>query len=261
MGRTRKIVVRGLEVVENINRDLKDGVKETGSPALDALLEPGFPKKTNREALEIALQVQALLRGDMALVRQAAQGVTEAQESIQRLTERMDRYDRAEEKFDSDPAKFVDDAIQRADKLKLTGERKDKLIATASAQYRGYVDDAKAKGGVNRIAFDRLVETMPKEQVMWPYTLEIIDGATKQVPLVIRIRHRAWSFKPGEVVQVPTLVAERIREIQVQHQELSERQQALSGDLSDVALAQRWGQISQKYRSGTDTFHTADGAF
>lgn len=250
--------MRGPEVIANINKYLEGGVKETGSPALDALLDPGFPKKTNREALEIALQVQALLRGDFALINQRT---AESQEAIRRLEERMDTYDRAEEKFETDRQGFLDDVTQRAEKLKLTGERKNKLIANASAQYRSLVEETRAAGGVNRSAFDRLIETMPKEQVMWPYSLEIIDGATKEVPLVVRIRHRAWSFKPGETVQVPTIVAERLREIHQQHQELVERQQALSGDLSDVALAQRWGQISQRYRSSTDTFHTADGAF
>jgi len=263
MGRIRKVIVTpGPEMIQQINSDLAGGIKPTGSPALDALLEPGFPQKTNKQALEIALQVQKLLRGDLALLSQVAKGNQEAQEAIRRLNERMDAYDKAEKSYETDHQGFIDETIRRSEGLRLTGDRKARLIAAESQHFHALVDEAKATTAVNKLSFDQLVDAMPKVKILWPFKMEIINGQMTQVPILVRVRHRTWVYQPGEEVEVPSLVAERIREVLEMSQELSERQRALKGDLTDTQLAQRWASISEKYKSGKgDSFHTADGAY
>lgn len=221
--------------------------------AVKALLSDEYLKKTDREALDIGLALQQIIRGQASLLANAEQ----TQGEINKLKARMDATDAASRRWQEDQQKFVQEVFDKADKIRAPDGtfEANKRIAKGSQDIQKAIEIARAEIAVSKQNFDTLIKSMPTVKIMWPGQFEMYRDpksgtqGTRLVGISIRIKTKTWSFPPGAQVDVPTIVADAIREREFRTQELQERQILLSKNLQDTELAKEMDHITRKYGS------------
>lgn len=215
-----------------------DGVGE--DPAVKAVLSDDFVQGTNLEATEIAVALQQILRG------QQAQGL-----ELAKINQRMNRMDEEALARDKEQKKYIENVLNKAERLKATGAEKDKIMADGIALAQNEFTKARAKIASNALAFEEELKNMPTETVVSPGELVTVMENGQQVSKimdeVIRIKHKTWVLPPGQAVQVPKIVADRLRQIRRGQEEQRLRKQALSENLEAEKLAKKWREIDGRY--------------
>ena len=231
------------------------GGNQGQSPAVKALLSEEFPSLPDAKATEIALALQQLVRGQASILENLS---TQSQE-LERLRARMAEYDETAARWKADQAAFVESVSNQADKLRVTGDAKDRLIAKAAQDFQTRIAVERAKIASSRIAFEQQIAAMPKVIVRHSgvvVTLNENGGSVQKLePLTIRIKHMTWVLPPNQDVEVPYIVGERLREMAISDQETDERKAALSastGVKRDMEVFAAWRKIDAKYSTSTD---------
>lgn len=217
------------------------------------LLSPSFATLPDTKALDIALALQQLVRGQESILNQVASNNQAVTEELRRMQERMDEYDKASAKWNEDKEKFIQEVVDRAERT-IGAADKDKLIAQGVEIHKKALETARAEAINSRLRFEYELAHMPTETIVSPGRLEMVQQGGAQVPKLfseeVRIRHKVWILKPGEVTVVPKIVADLVRERRLMESETEERREALGKNLRDDQLAKRMNEISSKYSSG-----------
>jgi hypothetical protein len=196
-----------------VNKDLHGE-----DPAIAALAK--IPEMTNLEALDIAVALQKILRG------QEVQG-----EELAKLRQEMARIDKNAKRYEEDREKWLEEINRKADQIRMSESERDKLVATESGRMKKLIEDARAQAVVERQMFDHQLDTEPKVMVTSPGELALVREGPSQVakllPEVIGIKHRKWILMPGVPTMVPQTVADRIAQKRRQAVELEERKKAM----------------------------------
>jgi len=236
-----------------------DGVGE--DPVVRDLLSDKFVEGTNREALDIALALQQLIRGQNAILsRVEGQG-----EAITRLSERMDKMDKDAQRWNEDRGQFLEEVQTRAEALRIKDpDKKAKLVAKAGAQIQQEIMAARAVIASDDVAFAAWLAEQPIVTVTSMGRIVTVNeaGVIQQVaePEVIKIRNKHWVLPPGVPVDVPKPVADEFYARQKIKQETVERKKILNANapLDNTVMAQKWNDINRKYGAQTETMQSDD---
>lgn len=237
------------EATEKQQEVLASTINMTGQgedPVIKALVTK-FPEASNTEALEIALALQQLVRGQSAMLENQKQ----MSDELAKLKAKMAAIDKAAEKWDSDRESFLDEVNRNADKLRLVGEAQDKLIAQASGDLKKKIDEAKASVVIDRQMFDEALAREPKETVISPGVPMTIVEHGQQIAVLaseeVRIKHRRWVLQPGIPQEVPLSVANTLRERRKKERESYERRSAMMKNMEMGELEAEMQKIDARY--------------
>lgn len=255
MPRKRK-VDNSNEQLERLNSQVRlDGVGE--DPAVKAMLSPEFAEMPNSQALDIALALQDLIRGQNSILSNQK----EQAEELGKLRERMDKYDKAEEAWKKDRAGFIEKVRSRAEDLRIEDPKeKARLQARVAKELQAEIQRQVAEQTLQESKLKQMLETMPKVIVTSPGKLESVNegGVIHQrlVPEVIKLRNFSFVLQPGVPTEVPQLIAEEFYSRQRVQQENMERKALLNASKpkNNVEVADKWNAISKKYKSTEEIF-------
>lgn len=235
---------------EMLNSQVRmDGVGE--DQVVKDLLSDKFVTGTDTEVGPIALALAELLTGMKA---------SQAQQDA--IMKRLDKYERAQVAWEKDKKKFLEDIDKRSASLIVTNPlEKEKMMAQWAVAAKEAQELAAAQNAANRIKFDQILETEPKETIISSGIMETHREGNELVPYlvpeVIAIKHRKWVLPPNERIDVPHTVAVVFRERQRQREALKERQNLMrDGKTEAGVVANEWNKINEKYKLGGDAMPT-----
>jgi hypothetical protein len=238
----------------------RDGQGE--DPVVQALVSKEFGSMPNSEALQIALQLQAILSGQQSLL---ANQDKYAQE-LARLQQRMDARDQADAKWEQDRKSFIEDVLSKAEGLRPpTPEGRDRLQAKGAEQVQQAMAQARVDAANRRLMFANEIANGPKETIISAGELEMSSQNGQPVMVQfeeqIKIMDRTWSLPIGVPTVVPKVVADVWRQKQRTREELRRRGQAISaqgGNMREDRVAfGEWEKINQEFGSGTESIPTS----
>lgn len=225
-----------------------DGVGE--DPAVRDLLRE-LATADNSRALEIGLAIQSILRGDDAMVNDPRQA-----ETLAKTKEEWAAQDRAAENFEKNPNAFIDEAYENGLKALPKGEALDKLRAKASKQVSTIMANARILGAQQDAGIARELQYGPKVEIDVPAQFEMVKNgensyAPVAVPLVLRLRRRAFELKPGKQL-VPKLVADIFLSWKKQNDENDARGAALQTGGHWGTVKKEWKRIDRDFQSNSN---------
>lgn len=213
------------------------------SEVVKAVLSPEFTQMTDMNAGQIALLLQELIRGQNSLLAK----INDQESTIASLKQKWDNADKLISRQTSTERKEIEAVLQRAEKLKLTGDKKEKLVARAGKLFTQAVKSARAKNASDKLAFEQQLATMPQVTVVAPgQFITVREGqgiVPKIIPTEIRIKHKVWYLPPGRPTSVPKIVADRLHEIMNSQQETSALKNVLGKNMEQGKLAQEWNKV------------------
>jgi len=223
-----------------------DGAGE--DPVVKALLRE-LPEASNEKALEIALALQKMLRGDESYLENP-----ETAELVSDLRQTWKEMDAVAEDFDKSPTRFIDETYDRAMKKMPTGDAADRLKAKAAKQAKDIFSAARAGELSKRTMLDWELVNGPKEVINVPVQFEtrVVNGQviTIKVPLTLGIRGRVFNLPPGQQ-SVPRVVAGLFRQWQKSHNEMDERKEVLAQQGHWGKVQKSWKELDAKYNTLT----------
>jgi hypothetical protein len=224
---------------EILNRPI-DTTGNDPNPAVNALMSEEFIQMSNFDASQIALVLQQIVRGQNSLLAMAK----ENSEEIIRLKERQERIDKEAAARHAAQKDEIADILNKAEKLKAKGDKKDKIIATGVKQYQKAVQNARASKTVDRLAFEKKLAAEPQEYVVahgqLVTTIENGQQVAKILPEEIRIKHKVWYLQPGVPTKVPASVAATLRARYASQEQTNKLKDMLSKQMHANKLAQEW---------------------
>ena len=238
-----------------------DGVGE--HPAIQAAASPEFATMSNQEALQIALQLQDIAKGQASILQNLSANQALLTEQVVKMNERMKKYDEDAEKWNTDRDKFLLDINEKANKLRVTDpSKRADMAARVMAEEQQMLQIARAERETNKLKFKEMIARAPKVTIVSHGVMETgrigDQQVTRLAPDVIRIKEVSWVLQPGILTEVPDFVARRFEQIQKSRSELAERQGALSVDrnngnmTSAEEVTREMARIDQKYGTVSD---------
>lgn len=202
-----------------------DGVGE--DPVVKAVMSENFVTGTNAEALDIALAIQHLIKGQASVL----ENMKTITDEVAKLREQYNKWDEDARKYNENREKFIQDINEKANKLRVTDPiEKANIKAKALELHKMAVAKARVVAATNRVALADQIAREPKEMIISPGKLEtVMEGGyqvTRLVPEVLRIRGMRWVLSPGVPTKVPKFVAEVYRK-KLQDRALESRQEEL----------------------------------
>lgn len=223
-----------------------NGVGE--DPVVKAMLSDQFVNGTNKEALDVALALQQLIRGTDSLLANQERFSTE----LNRLNERMNAMDFSAEKWEKDRQSFMEEVLSKAESLKDPTQR---TTVKGALQMEQAIQQARAEVVSDRLKFEQELATMPRENVVSPGELvQVMEGGRPSMKIMnetVRIKHKVWTIPAGQVIEVPRIVAEVLRDRRLSEKENQERSDLLSKNLENDKLSAKWNEVNSKYKSPT----------
>jgi hypothetical protein len=244
--------------VRDLNREqevLHAPVNPTGQgedPAIKALFQR-LAYADHVEAVEIALQLQKLVRGSNSMLEDPEQA-----ESLARIRQDAAERDDAARRYAENQQKFIDETWDKAEKLlPPEGPARDKLRATGAAVTQKAMEQAAVVEAHNRKRLDWELDSGPKEMLTVQGQMTTIREGdslrTVMEPVQIGIRHRQYKLHPGTYL-VPKVVADIYRARMRGHAEQAERERAMAPregiEGRDDHMVRRLDDISRRYGSG-----------
>jgi len=225
-------------------------------PAVQALLDSSFPHLPNSEALDIALALQQILRGQNSILGQQE---TMGQEIV-RLRKQMAEYDEAARKWNEERDKFQDEMDARFERLRIDDEEaRTRLVAKQTQSAADAAARARAVVIERKKNLEKRLLEEPKETVVVPGKVKMIRNGSEikpvVMPVVVRIGQLEWRLQPGVPTQVPRSVAQRIKTLEREEEEQEARKRLLdaSGAIKNIDEVRRgWAEINRQYGSPTD---------
>ncbi|MBE0573319.1 hypothetical protein IH575_00245 [Candidatus Dojkabacteria bacterium] len=248
------------EQLERLNSPVRrDGVGE--DPVIQAVMSPQFAEATNSEAIEIALLLQQLIRGQNSMLSQQEK----LNDELSRLRGRMDKFDQDEKKWNENREDFMKEINAKAESLRIEDpQKRAQLIAKEAQRVQAEIQNQLANASVYQMQFKAMLEAQPKEIIVSPGKLVTVNEAgviqQKLEAEVIRIKNLSWVLQPGVPTEVPKLVADEFRSRQKVQAENRERKALLNANKprDNMEVAQKWNEISHKYGTAADQFRADD---
>ena len=215
------------------------------SPVVNALTSSEFSNMNNLEATKIAILLKELLDGQKM-----------QQDQINLIMQKIAERDEAARKYEQDQEKFMMDVYERAEKLKVTGNKKNKLLAKGANTYQKAHADAVAKQAVDKLNLDKKLAGEPLFEVISQGTIEMrsVDGVPHPtlVPEIVRLAHKKWVLPIGRPVKIPLSAARVYLNNKKLDQESEARKNVLAvganGPLNNqYQLQKKWREINEKY--------------
>lgn len=190
-------------------------------------------------------------------------GIQRNSDELAALKQRMEVYDQQAARYEADRQKFIEEVLDQASDLKATGDRRERIKAGGVKQLEQEIKQVNARNASDRLRFEQALAEMPKVKIAHPGRVQMrsVNGLPhpELVPLVIRIKHRVWTLPPGQEIEVPEIVAQRVREIMRSTEETNERKKVLavdgdftrSADKQDLVIAQKLAEIDKRYNTPT----------
>lgn len=225
-------------------------------PVIRDMLSEKFTDGSNAEASEIGLALQALLRGQNSMLANQDQYSRE----LAQLRQRMDEMDQAARRWEEDREKFVQEVLDKAEKLRAVGNEKDKIIAQGANEFQAAIAKARAEQAVDHIKFEQVLAAQPKVSIVSPGELVMVMENGRQVAKImnetVKIKHKKWVIPIGKVVEVPLVVAQVLEQRRRTQAETEAREKLLSANLESSKLDEKWKQLNSTFNSTTDTIPT-----
>jgi hypothetical protein len=239
----RNVVEQSQRAKEILSSQVRlDGVGE--DPLVRVLLTE-LPTATNERALEIALALQQLLRGDQSYLSDPAHA-----EAVPKLREEWAKMDKTAEDYDKDPLRFAEEVYERAMKKLPTGDALARLRAEAAQKTKAIFQSVGVKRAMERANIDRELQYGPKVEIDVPPLIETRKSGDSytavQVPLVLRFKDRTFVLKPGKQT-VPALVAGLFQQWKRGQDEGSARLKSMQGE-------GHWGQVKKAWKELDKTY-------
>jgi hypothetical protein len=227
---------------EVLNRQV-DTTGNDPSPVVNALMSQDFIQGSNLDVSQIALLLQQLVRGQNSLLANYEQTNIE----IAKLRERQDQIDKqTAERFAAQQSEIAE-VLNKAEKLKATGDKKDKIVAKGAQMYTQAVQAARASKTVDKLKFEKALAAQPTELVVSPGQLVTVMEAGQQVakiiPEEVRIKHKVWFLQPGVPTEVPQSVADFLRARRAGEAETAKRKEILSKHMEAGKMAAEWQKV------------------
>lgn len=244
------------EQAEKLNSIVRmDGVGE--DPVIKALVSDEFVKASDSDALDVALLLQQVIRGQNSLLGKQ----DEMSEQLNKLRGRMDSFDRAAKAWETDREKFLSGVDERAEGLRIDDPKaKERLIAKEAQNIQMEIQKQRARNSVDKLQFQQNIEAQEKVIIVSPGVWETVNlnGVIQQVcePETIKIRHLAWTLQPNVPTSVPKLVADEFYSRQRIRSDSNERKALLNANTiqDSTIVAQKWAELNKKYAVGGDAF-------
>lgn len=233
-------------------RKKKEVLSTDNDAAVQAVKSEEFLSMNDSEALDVALALQQILRGQGAILNRQ----DEFADELRKMKAQMKKYDKAAEKYENNREKYIQEVLDKAASLKATGSEKDKLVAQGTLQLQEAIKEARAKNASDKMVFEENLRRMPKVTVVSPgvwVSGSASGGAPVHqiVPEEIRIKHLRWVLPPGKPVEVPEVVAKALEDRRRSDAETAERQAALSKIQENDKLTQEISEINNKYKTNS----------
>jgi multidrug efflux pump subunit AcrB len=216
---------------------------EGEAPAVQALLDPDFVKMTDLNVTDIALMLQQIVRGQNSLIAKADENARE----INMLREKMARNDLTVESRMKEQRSEIEEILDRAEKLKATGMKKDQIIAQGAAQYTKAIQEARASSSISKKQFEDKLKRQPQIQVLSPGVWQNVREGQSIIPKIfpeeIRIRHLRFILQPGIPTMVPQSVAEALADRRKSQVETGKRKEMLSKQMEQTKLINEWSNV------------------
>lgn len=230
-------------------REILNAPTQQNDPVIKALLER-LPTANDVEAVNIGLALQAYIRGDAALLNNMND--PQVAETVNKIRASRAEQDEAVAAYERDQARFVEDVLNRAEKIAPVGEKRDKAIADGVAEYKRAQDVAKA----NRVeASLRLMDRVyhdPKVMVDVKPVMEtrLVNGTPQVVvlPQYLHIFDKVFELKPGPQL-LPKILADRYADIERSQAENEARKKNLAANMNAAKLEQAMRDIDNEYQS------------
>lgn len=241
---------------QDINRELnvlQSAINLTGrgeDPAVRALLTK-LVTATDSEALDIALQLQRIIRGPASMLENLDD--PSVQKEMNRLKAERAKLDETRKAYEADRVKFIEESLNNAEK-RYTKAEWEQIRAKGLEEYRDALAMERADMESAKLQFHQDLKTMPEIEIdVEPiYETYMVNGAqsVRVLPQVITILDRRWVLPAGKQ-KVPQIVAEWYEEIKRNRAENRERAEAMSADAGRSAqqievLNQK---INRKYKT------------
>jgi hypothetical protein len=216
---------------------------DTSNETIKALMSPEFEKMSNLDASQIALLLQELVRGQNSLLANAEQNSIE----IARLRERQDQADRDVAERLASQQKFIEEVLDRAEKIKRTGEAQDRLIANGVAEYQKAKVNAVAEIAASNLAFRKKLQSEKKVMVISPgqlvTTMQHGQQVSQIIPEEIHVKDIHMRLPVGKPIELPETLARLLEDRRRSQEETAKRAELLGKNLEASELAKAWNQV------------------
>ena len=211
------------------------GITSQEPTAVKALRSDDFLTMPDSEALDVALQLQVILRGQEALLsrmdKQSAQSQMLADE-LNRLKKQHGEMAHAEKRWEEDRTKLMDEwrVMAERSQTNVTPEDKERALAQASKDIQGGIQQARATNAVNRQRLKESLKEAPMVEVSRPGIPVMTPEGARIVAEEIRLDEMLWIFEPNTPTSVPEPVAVLLRQRDEQAEQTEAVRQVLSAD-------------------------------
>ena len=229
---------KGLHSKAEQKEILDKEVNPTGEgehPAVKAVLSDEFVKMSDQEALDVANALRLLVRGQADLLKnQQAQD-----EELRKIRERFAKMEESAKMWRDNPEKFAQMASDRADKVRLTGDAKDRMIAQGVNIWKQAREEANAEAAIEQLKFKERCANAPKVTIISPgkaWRTKVAEATfeTRYEPEVISMtvgnRIARWILQPNKPTEVPDFVAKEYFARKEKAAEMDKMRKALQPD-------------------------------
>ena len=212
-------------------------------PAVKGLLSDEFLTMKDTDALQIANQLKAIIRGQELTLKQ-----------FQAMSARMEKFEDNAEKYENDKQRFLDEVRMNSEKLKEIGDNKINIMANGIKEYEHEVKAARVNAASDNLKFTEFLAKQPKVMVVSPGKLVNVSGAggspsSQLMSEEVRIKNKRWVLVPGQMTEVPKVVADVIAQRRQTEQESRRRELVLSKHKEAVEVAEEWNNINKEFNS------------
>jgi hypothetical protein len=223
---------------EQLNRPINpNGEGET--QAVKVLLSPEFEQMSNLDATSVALMLQEIIRGQNSLLAR----IEDTNIEVAKLREHQANVDKQIAETLQRERNEIEDVLDQASKLKLTGEAKDRVVAKGAKMYTEALVSARARSASDKLRFEEQLKNMPKENVLSPGSWIQTREGMKLIPEEVRIKHKIWLLPPGVPIEVPKAVADVLRDRRKSQLETAKRKELLGKQVEQTKMAEEWAKI------------------
>lgn len=209
-------------------------------PAVAAYLQQAGTASPT-EMAELSLALDSMLKGDMSWMNDPSKA-----HLVQKLRKRAAEMEDAARRYEEDKEKFMNDAWEKADRVRPRGAKLDETIAKGTRTLDQARVIATANAATKRLRFREMIEHGPKRKIFVTGNPIMTTSGFHIEPEVINIMGFRMVLPPGEH-DVPIPFAERYDNIKRNREENELRSQALSEQLRADQLSVKWGQIDSKF--------------
>ena len=211
------------------------GITSQEPTAVKALRSDDFLTMPDSEALDVALQLQVILRGQEALLsrmdKQSAQSQMLADE-LNRLKKQHGEMAHAEKRWEEDRTKLMDEwrVMAERSQTNVTPEDKERALAQASKDIQGAIQQARATNAVNRQRLKESLKEAPMVEVTRPGIPIMTPEGARVIAEEVRLDEMLWVFQPNVAAKVPAPVAVLLEQRDQQAEKTEALQQVLSAE-------------------------------